>query len=387
MNRYKKLILPISIIVVCVVVVFAITANPPQTKRGAPTKASPVVVEVQQLVIQDYGVLLESFGTVTPQVQSTLVAQSAGQIVSVNEQFRDGGFFEKGDVLVKIDERDYKAQANIATANVLLAEQSLMEEQAQSALAKRNWERLGDGSQPSSLVLREPQLKAAKAALLSAQAQLQIANLSLERTSVIAPFDGRILSTEADLGQVVSTNSAIASIYASDVVEVRLPINNNDLALIELPKEYRKNTAVITNTPVLLYSDLLGQQQWQAKIVRTEGSIDSSTQQLYVVAQIDDPFSLQTNPDMPIKIGQYVTAQLKGKTLSDVIVIPNNAIYQGSYVFIVQDEVLQRKSITIRWQNGQDAVISAGLSENDLLVTTPLGQVSSGTRVQILGQN
>jgi hypothetical protein len=71
--------------------------------------------------------------------------------------------------------------------------------------------------------------------------------------------------------------------------------------------------------------------------------------------------------------------------VANVLVIPNAAIYQGSYVYIVRDEILQRRNIEIAWQNDKDAIIATGLEHGDMLVTTVLGQVTSGIRVSIAG--
>ena len=133
-------------------------------------------------------------------------------------------------------------------------------------------------------------------------------------------------------------------------------------------------------------SELIGDVAWDAKLVRTEGAIDETARQLHVIAQIDDPFSAERDGQIPPKIGQYVTAELRGKTLNDVLVIPNSTIYQGTYVYVVENDLLQRHDIEIAWQNDRDAIISAGLEEGDMLVTTALGQVTSGLRVSISGQ-
>ena len=104
-----------------------------------------------------------------------------------------------------------------------------------------------------------------------------------------------------------------------------------------------------------------------------------------MIAQIDDPFGRQSEGKAPLKIGQYVTAEIKGRKLSDVLVIPNNTIYQGSYVYTVEDGVLRRKDVDIAWQNDVEAIIHGGISPGDELVTTPLGQVTSGIRVSVIG--
>ncbi|MDX1360650.1 MAG: efflux RND transporter periplasmic adaptor subunit, partial [Pseudoalteromonas tetraodonis] len=364
--------------------VMFIKGNPPKASRfSAPPKAK-INVAVKPLQLIDYPVEIDSFGTVKPRTQSMLVAQVSGLIIDINEQFREGGFFEKGDVLLQLDDRDLKAEVKSAQANLLNAEQNLLEEQARGRQALTDWQRLGNESEPSILVLRKPQLAAAQAQVLSAQAQLEKAQLNLERTKIKAPYAGRVLNRSVDLGQVVSNNMQLATIYATDSVEIRLPIKNKDLPFINLPEQYRDGAKNQRGSAVNFTSDLIGEQQWQGQLIRTEGAIDESAQQLYVVAKINDPYKSTSDNQYPVKIGQYVKAKINGKVASQVLVIPNSAIYQGSYVYVVENGTLQRKNIALAWQNALQGIVSKGLEAGSQLVLTPLGQVSSGTPVQIM---
>ncbi|NQZ86921.1 MAG: efflux RND transporter periplasmic adaptor subunit [Colwellia sp.] len=385
-SQKKKLTILAVIIGVTALLMFLISSNPPQSKRSKPSKAPQMTVETKVLVPESFQVMIESFGTVKPRTQSILFAQVSGQITKVSEQFSDGGFFEKGDILVQLDDRDYTSEVKVSQASLLSANQVLLEEEARVAQAEADWQRLGNGKKASALVLRKPQLEAAKAQVLSAQAKLDKAELSLERTQVIAPYAGRILKKQVDLGQVVSSNSQLATIFAVDYVEIRLPIKNKDLALINLPEVYRDIGEQGSKNDVVLTSDLMGMQSWKGKIIRTESAIDEQSQQLYVVAQINRPYDAKTSLGSPIKIGQYVTAQIKGKALSNSLVIPSSAIYQGSYVYTVENSLLMRKEVTLSWQNGTQAIIKSGLAVGDELVLTSLGQVSSGTPVAIEGR-
>ena len=391
-SKVKKIIIPIVILVATYILTQIIINNPPETKRGGSSAVAKISVETVALKPKQYPIVVNSFGTVQPRTSSVLVAQVSGEINEVSPQFRDGGFFEKGDVLVQLDDRDHRAEVKITQSSLLSAQQALLEEEARAKQALIDWERLGNGAQPNALVLREPQLAAAQAEVLSAQANLDKAELLLERTKIVAPFAGRVLKKHVDLGRVVSSNTQLADIYAIDYVEIRLPINNKDLSFIVLPEEYRSVRNRFQGPSVEITSDLIGKQSWQGEIVRTEGAIDEDSQQLYIVAQIDDPYDISRKGKVaPIKIGQYVNAAIVGKTIEQALVIPNSSIYQGSYVYIaenIDDEtVLQRKDITIRWQNDKDAIIESGLSVGDELVLTPLGQVSSGTKVEISGAN
>ena len=385
-TKTAKIIIPAVVIVATLLIVMFIKANPPETKRsGSPPKAI-ISVAVLDIKPQSYQVMVDSYGTVKPRTQSLLIAQASGQIINVSNEFREGGFFKKGDVLLKLDDRDHQAEVKSAQADLLTAEQGLLEEKARGQQAITDWKRLGDSTQANSLVLREPQLAAAEAEVLSAQAALEKAMLDLERTEVTAPYAGRILSRSVDLGQVVSNNTQLATIYAIDSVEIRLPIKNKDLPFVNLPEQYRDGAKNQGGSVVQFRSDLVGEQTWQGQLSRTEGAIDENAQQLYVVAKINDPYKSTANNQYPIKIGQYIKAQITGKTIPNALIIPNSTIYQGTYVYVVEEGVLKRKDITLAWQNATQAMIKTGIQANDRVVVTPLGQVSSGTQVSILGE-
>jgi RND family efflux transporter MFP subunit len=388
MNLKNKKLIPLAIFSGLVLIAIIIRMNPPEAPQRSAFAGPLMTVETRLVAETRYPILLESYGTVQPRTRSVLVAQVGGQIVSVNENVRDGGFFEEGDVLANIDARDYEADVRIAEALLIDARQGLAEAQARTNQAREDWERLGNTGEAPDLVLRIPQLKAAQARIISTESALQKANLDLERTNIVAPFAGRILRQLVDIGQVVSQNTQLAEIYATDYVEIRLPLRNRDLPFIDLPEAFRFGTVPsVTGGQVKIHSDLGGEDSWDAVLVRTEGAIDETARQLHVIAQIDDPFGRNNQQGAPLKIGQYVTARLQGKIVANALVIPNNTIYQGTYVYVVVDEILRRRDIEIAWQNDDEAIIEAGLEPGDVLVTTALGQVTSGIRVTVAGED
>lgn len=375
--KLSKNSITLAIAVISLVLIWFIFANPAHVRRGAPPKTAAIAVEVQTIKPSQFTVELASFGRVKPRTQSKLVAQVSGQVNWLSEHLRPGGQFKQGELLLTIDDSDYQAEVTIAKANVASAEQALVEEQAKVAQAKLDWQRLSKQGSPSPLVLREPQLANATAQLASAKARLVKAELALERTKITAPFSGKVLTKQVDIGQVVSPNSALAEIFATDYIEIRLPINNVDLAYLVTPEQTEQTIKVTIHSQ---FSTI----PWQGKLVRTESSIDEASQQLYVVAQIDSPFQTDNQHMLALKIGEYVTATIEGKTLTDAILIPNQSIYQGSYVYLYQQGKVLRQNLHIAWQNDKYALIDKGLTQDQTLVLTPLGQVSSGTQVQLL---
>ena len=368
MKKIFKVLIPFIIIFGTIGVVYIIFDNPPEVKKQK-AKSSKIKVEVKKLVKQDFLISLDSFGTAQPSVQTTLTSQVSGKVIYVNDKFKNGAYFKKGDLLVQIEDLDYISDEKIAQAQLVLAKQALLEEQAKSKQAKEDWEKFNIKGKPNSLVLRVPQLQSAKANLMAAQAQLAKAKLNSKRTKILAPYDGRVIEKNVSIAQVISSNEQVGTIFSSDVIEVRLPIKNKDLNLIDIDKKAGvKFNSEVSNTV------------YNGKIVRSESSIDTNTKQLYLIAEIKEN-------SKKIKIGEYLKAKIQAKRLKNVMVIPNDSIYQSSYVYLEKDGFLQRNQIEILWQDDNNTLVKSGLKQNDNLVLTTLGVVSSGTKVDILNED
>lgn len=300
-NNMKKFA-PIIILFVLGGIAFLILRNPPQAQRREPPSGPQMTVDVMTVSRQPYHVKLQSYGTVQPRTQSMLVAQVSGEITAINDSFREGGFFEKGDELLTIDQRDYLADVKIAEASLMDAKQLQALQKARAVQALEDWNRLGNKGEAPDLVLRKPQLLAAESRVISSESALDKAKLELERTSIVAPYAGRVMDKMVDIGQVVNSNSQLAEVYAVDFVEIRLPLRNRDLSFIDLPEDYRfENKDKNVSPLVTIYSELAGGSEWQGRVVRTESAIDDSARQLHVVAQIDDPFGIQARGKTPLK--------------------------------------------------------------------------------------
>lgn len=380
LNLNYKNNLPLYLLLFFGVVALLLVVFKPSAHKKAMPPEPAISVETVPVKSQDYRVLINSFGRIEPRTQGQMVAQVSGQIIEVSPEFSDGGFFKQGDVLVKIDPRDYEIQVDVAAAELANAKVNYAEQQVLADQAVEDRKILRKKGRASDFALNIPQLAAAKSQIGAATAKLKQAKLDVERTQIRAPYAGRVLSKSADIGDVVSVNSSLGKIYATDLVEVRLPVKNSELPFINLP-EYAGD-----NLPKAEIINSLGDkpQSWQAVLVRSAGAIDEESQQLYITAQIDAPYARHNKERRPLKIGQYVTATIEGKTIKDAVVIPNSAIYQGSYVYLYKDGVIDRREIEIAWQGTKEALIKQGIKAGEELVLTPLGRVSSGTPVKKL---
>lgn len=388
MKKFLKILLPLLILLVSVKIAHYAINNKPEAERKKPPASTPTV-EVVVVEKQNYPVSLQTQGTVRPHTETNLVAQVSGVITEVSSDFNNGSFFKKGDLLLRIDPRDYQTAVTLAESNLAQARLSLSQEQARAAQAKRDWKRLGETGKPSNLVLRKPQLQSERANISATKAQLEQAKLNLQRTRITAPYDGRLLEKNADLGQFVNPGSALGKIYAVDFAEVRLPLNNKQLAFVDIPESFRgEDNKKITGPDVLLKANI-GETNWQwpARIVRSEGAIDTRSRQTFVIAQVDDPYS-QLNPGQPpLKVGQFVEAEIKGQVLENVFVIPAAALHAGNQLFLVdENQQLSKQKVKVVWQDSEFVVIEHGLNAGDQLVLTPVSSKLIGSKVNIADQ-
>ncbi|GAA6151222.1 efflux RND transporter periplasmic adaptor subunit [Pseudoteredinibacter isoporae] len=385
----RKKWISVAIVAAFAMLIFVISSNPPSAKRRGGKPPADIAVDVQAIEAREYAIQLDSYGLIRPRTQTQLLPEVSARITWVSPQFRAGGFFEAGEALLRLEDRDYQVALVKARASLASAEQLLSEEEARVKQAKADWKRSGKKGEAPDIVTRKPQLLAAQANVQSAEASLSQAELDVERTHIRAPFAGRVLSKSVDLGQFVSSGTVLATIYGVDTIEVRLPIKSRDLAYIQLPERYRFNQSSEEKPSVEFISTLIRPEHWFGQVIETEGAIDSGSRQLYVIAEIKDPYGAAALSDgdqkkAPLKIGQYVQAKISGKTLNNAIVIPNRVIYQGSYVYVEVDGTLQRRNIHIAWQNEHEALIDDGLQVGDNLVVTSLGQLPSGTAVRVI---
>ena len=359
---------------------YLLATRPVAERRPAP---EPVIeVETVPLQLQDFTVVLRTQGTVSARTESTLIPEVSGKVVRVADNFRDGGFFNEGDVLLEIDPSDYEAALTISRANLAEARVRLAEEEAQARQARLDWERLGDGEPPSDLVLRTPQLALARANVAASEARVKQAERDLEDTRIIAPYDGRVLDQNVDLGQVVGPGTVLAQVYAVDYAEIRLPLTTEEYAFLDIKPVVRGQQQSQSELPVTLNASY-GQKSvaWEGRIVRVEGSIDTSSRQIFVVGQVDDPYGPAHVE--PLKVGLFVEAEIDATTLKDVYVLPRTTLREARYILTLDEENrLQRIPVNPIWSNAEVIVFRhPDLAPGTLVTLTQLALAIEGMKV------
>lgn len=381
-----KKILPVLIIVFASVAAGVLINARPEVATASVAPPA-LLVDVAQAKRNPVTFSVQSQGSVAPRTQTTLVAEASGQIVEVSPAFVSGGFFRKDDVLVRIDPRNYESAVKRARAAVARAETQLATETATARYAKEDYARLQrlnpNTAPPSALALRKPQLSAAMAELQSAQADLEKAEGDLDRTVIRAPYDGLVRQKIADVGQYVNVGSQLATTFAIDTAEVRLPITQNDLQYLDLSK-------LRAGLPLdaILQSQLGGETvSWSASITRSEGVFDADTRVLYLVAQVSDPYGLLTGAEVtqaPLMMGTFVSAEIAGRAGGDLFVIPRQSIYRGETIWLVEeDSTIRPARVDVVRADENYFYISDGLVEGDRYCATAVEQPLPGMKVRV----
>ncbi len=307
-------------------------------------------------------------GEVRPRTDISLTAQVSGQIVSTSDAFVNGGAFEKGDILIKIEDAPYRATASAARAR-------LAQEEAEATLARKDYEDLGREQDPTALALRVPQLE-------QARAEYKAAQLNLDRTTIRAPFPGRVRERIAGVGQYVAPGAQLGRIFSTDVAEIRLALTDNDLAKLGLPIAFSESNDE-PGPAVAMTAMIAGKvHSWRGRIARTEGSIDAATRQVIAIAVVDDPYGKGSDNGTPLAMGLFVEASIIGKPYDNAIVLPRSALYGRDTVYtIAADDTLVEHTVDIVSTDRDTITIASGIEDGDRVVTSPLRGASQGDKV------
>ena len=369
-----KKILPLILLAVALGISYLLISIQPKAKKIEPPS---LITPVEYLVAKakPTTIRIESEGIFQPRIETQFISPVAGQVIEIGENFYPGRFFQKGEVLFKLDDSDYQFQVKSAETNLAQAELAFKLEKALSVQAKKDWEKLNLG-EANDLVLRKPQLKQAKKNLESAQVSLTFAQEQLEDTVFRAPYSGYLLSRTIDLGTEITggMSGPIASAYSSGDAEIRLPLTESERLLIDT-KNLNENT-------VRLYDS--GKLVAQGKIQRIEASLNPNNRLFYAVALIENAF-LEDNQIHTSEMfrGQYLDAMIDGILIDKAFTLPNEAIRESSTIYTITNQnQLVEKNITVISSNSNQVIVSTGLDDGDRVVVSPVPFYINGMSVK-----
>jgi len=325
----------------------------PESTRVVPVDS---VMQVNVISVryqaQRLPVSLEGIAAAADQV--VLLAEVSGTVISRSESLRDGAVVAAQEALLSIDPKSYQLALAERRSQVSGARLHLADTRARAKVARRV-----NGDKGSDYARLVPHLEEAQARLAAAEAGLAQAEIELEKTTVTAPFHGRLRDVRVSPGQFVRAGEAMATLFSTDRVEVRLPVRDEWLALLDLPLS---GDAVIEPVTAHLHGRFAGRDVvWQGQLVRREGGINQN-RMLYLVVQVEDA----DKGAVPLEPGVLVRAEIEGKYQPRIAALPRSVLSAGTNVWLVDEQQrLRRRQVEIVHQDSDYVYISDGLKDGD----------------------
>lgn len=384
MNWKKTLLICFIILLAGVAVVMLIFSTEPTATRSGATQQTAMLVDIQQVERNTYHPTIEAMGTVRPSQDIILSPRVSGEVVSRSENFTPGGYVEEGEVLLTIDPSDYENTLQQRKSDLQQAVTNLKIEMGQQNVAEQDYQMLDDSlsKEHRALVLREPQLDAAKSEVQSARAAVRQAELELERTTIEAPFNAHILSRNVNIGSQVAPGDELGRLVGLDIYWVEATVPLSKLRRLEFPGEQQVKGSEVR---------IRNRTAWDSGEYRTGylyklvGALEDQTRMARVLIAVPDPqaYRPENNGLPPLIIGAFVETHIQAEELSDVIRLSRDYIRQNDTVWIMENGELHINDVDILFQDAQYAYIDNGLTEQDSVVTSNLTTITEGAPLRI----
>lgn len=413
---------------IALMVIFILNRQPPERDTAAAVAPSMSVIEVQPLAFR---VAVRGNGIARPAQTWQAIANVAGRVVYRHPQLDDGVLLPADTLLLRIDPSRY--QLAEAEARGELA--SLAAEQAQLKMSVENTQRLlnlererlqlaeqelsrfqrlassgsvsrsrRDEEERATLAQRESvqalenelQLiptreQRVQAEIERATTRLAQARQDIEDTRFVAPYDLRIGHVEAELHQYVSSGQRLfqADGIASAEIVAQIPVTmlrrlmqaatHIDAKLDALDLADRLDFSVIDAQVLLVAGDDV---RWPARVLRVARGLNPQTRAAQVVVEVDEPYRSASPPEQPVlQPDMYVQVQLSAQLPEPQLVVPATAVHQGEVYLLNEQQRLERRAVTVAFEQHDMAVISKGLLGGEVLVVDDLMPAIDGMRV------
>lgn len=378
-----------TILLICAVLVlgaaillFLIYSTEPTASRDGAVRQSASLVDVTRGEYGTFRPTIEAMGTVRPAREISLSARVEGEIVELGDGFEPGGFVDAGEMLVAIDEADYRIAVEQRDSALEQAIAELEIERGEQQAARADYESFNRDLPPErrALVLREPQLRSAEANVESARADLRQAELDLDRTTVDAPFAAHVLGREVNVGSQVTPGTELGRLVGQDTYWVEATVPVTRLTWLTIPDGEEPGSRV----------DIRNRSAWpegenrRGEVFRMIGELEGTTRLARILIAVDDPLAREAEPGTPrLMLGEYVQCRIEGREIADVVRIEREYIRDDETIWLMVDDRLVIQPVSIAFQDETYAYIDEGLSEDDRVVTTRLATVREGLRLRI----
>ena len=341
-----------------------------EEKQKQETEIRSLLVQTKTITPVTKKIKFTRTGNISVNGQINIVPQISGRVMNVNNNFNNGGVFEKNETLFQIEQADFVNAVNIAKSQVEQARTALTIQQAESEASLNEWKSINPDLQAPDLVARKPQVLQAQANLTAARAQLADANLALGRTKFKYEFAGRIIDTTIEQGQFVQAGQAYGQAYPRNALEIIVPVEDKILQYMNIKE-----------------SDVTIRTKFRGEEITLKGVVDRTGSVLNQNTRFVDVIIKPKADNWDILVpGVFVEVDLIGKSVENVWVIPNEAMQGQNDIWIVnQDNTLKQFKPQII-TTGDESTDAIGNGENVDVVLGLLKGASEGMTVRVTEQ-
>ncbi len=334
-------------------------------------KARPKIVNIKIAHPEPKSATIEGLGRLTSAQPVDIYSEVEGIIMAGEVPFKPAQSFKKGDLLLKIDDRQIKLNINGTKSNflsalaVVLAEirsdykdlysiwneyfYTINFEEALPPLPESDDKRI-------QLLLSRLNLYNFYFAILDLE-------VTLEKHYIYALFDGSIVSTDLRVGSTARKGTRLGQIVNLADMEVELPIIATDISWIK------------EGDRAELISEEL-KAQWTGTVDRIGSSINSRTQTISVFIKLDD------QNGFPVYDGLYLNVTIPGANIENAVTVPLSALYNGSQIYLIKEGLLELRDVKIARTENDAVILSGGLTDGDTVVTELMQGVVPGMPAQ-----
>lgn len=384
MTRKKTIIISLSILLAGAILTAVIFLTEPKAVQEGATRETAMLVDVIDVNRGSYFPVIIATGTIEPAQDVVLSPKVGGEVVRLAPVFTPGGNVRKGQVLLQIESADYENTLLMRKSDLRQAEADLTLEMGRQHIARQDYQLLEESVKGAneSLVLREPQLNAARSRVEAARAAVQQAELALGRTIVKAPFDAHVISRNVHIGSQVSPGEELGRIVGMDVYWAVVSMPVSKLRWVTFPQGANQRGSEVRIRNRSSWKEDEYRLGYLHKLV---GALDNQTRLARMLVIIPDPLALEkaNQGQRPLIIGEFVEASVTANEIRDVVRLSRDYIRKDETVWVMKNGKLNISKVNVVFTDNQYAYISNGLNEGDKVVVTNIATVVEGAGLRV----